>query len=215
MSRGWLPHRIALRTMAFSRRRPGIVLAIFALLLVAAGWVASRVRVNTDILSLMPAGNTEVEAFRSTLERFGSTDLLLAIIDLEDRGGDPERLDPALAYADLLAEQLRDSDDILWLEYHREDLTQAALELVPWAPLFMSSENLDRLLTDLESDDGRRTLAAELAETVRTASRRRLSARMGASRSGVDGRVPTGVRSLTGGFGAAGVGRNCVGTEPS
>ncbi|MEM1206230.1 MAG: MMPL family transporter [Acidobacteriota bacterium] len=168
MTRGWLPNKLARILMTFSRRRPGLVLVVFAVLLAAAGWTASRVRVNTDILSLMPAGNPVVEEFRSTLERFGSTDLLLGILDLEDRGADPDRLDPALAFADLLAEELRSSKDILWLEYHREDVSRAALELVPWAPLFMSQQGLDRLLADLGTEDGRRTQAAELAETVRS-----------------------------------------------
>lgn len=50
---------------------------------VAAGLLASRVEVETDILSLVPRNNPVVEGFRTTVERFGSVDTLLVVIHLD------------------------------------------------------------------------------------------------------------------------------------
>ena len=71
------------------------------------GFLASRVRVETDILSLVPRDNPVVEGFKTTVERFGSVDTLLAVIHL-----DPEMpIEEAMDFADRLSGVLRDWED--------------------------------------------------------------------------------------------------------
>ncbi|MEM8932824.1 MAG: MMPL family transporter [Acidobacteriota bacterium] len=145
------------------RRRPVTVLLLIALLAAGALALVPRVQVNTDVLSLMPEGNEIVTVFSDTLEQFGALDLMLVALEPPD----PELLDPTLAYADILAAELRSTDGVEWLEYHRDELVEAVAELVPWAPLYLDESELQGLLDTVASQDALDASARELAAALR------------------------------------------------
>jgi predicted RND superfamily exporter protein len=113
---------------------------------IAAGVAASRVAVDTDILSLVPADNPVVQDFKTTIERFGSVDTLLVIVRI-----DPEKeLESVLAFGDVLAESLRDWELIDWVEYRIEGGVAAAAPLLAYAPLLLGPDEVGDLLERLE-----------------------------------------------------------------
>ncbi len=147
MSRGFLPRRLPLILVRLSRRRPKVWLALGLLACVAAGLLARRVDVETDILALVPRHNRVVQEFKTSVELFGSVDTLLAVIRLQPG----QELAPALAYADALAANLRSWDQVDWVEYRLEDPVQTALPLLDRATLFLDPSELDRLLQRLQN----------------------------------------------------------------
>jgi predicted RND superfamily exporter protein len=151
-----LPRRLPLHLVRFGRRRPRLVAAGAALAWIIAILLASRVQVETDILSLVPRDNPVVDGFRTTVERFGSVDTLLVVIHLdEDRP-----LESSIEFADLLADNLRSWEDIDWVEYRVDSTAEAAMPLLDRATLFLEPDELDEILETL--DDGLDDLAERL-----------------------------------------------------
>ena len=129
------------------RRHPVAVLVLVSVLVAGALALVPRVRLDTDMLSLMPEGNPTVTTFRDTLERFGALDLMLVALEPPPGdGGEAADLDPTLAFADQLAVELRATEGVEWLEYHRDELFDALTELVPWAPLYLDEADIDRAI---------------------------------------------------------------------
>lgn len=157
MSRGLLPRRLPHYLVRFGRLHPRLVVATAILAWVAAGLLASRVEVETDILSLVPRDNPVVEGFKKTVARFGSVDTLLVVIHL-----DPEQpLESTIDFADRLASSLRDWDLIDWVEYRVDSTAEAAVPLLDRAMLFLAPEELDEVLTGLD-DEGLNETAIRL-----------------------------------------------------
>ncbi len=106
--------RLLLRVERFSREHYRLVF-LMALLAVVAGVVmSSRLELESDILKLIPAGNRQVDAFKSAVREFGSIDYLIVVLDAGKKAG-PDDLED---FADLYAERLRSLDeDIEDVEY--------------------------------------------------------------------------------------------------
>ena len=146
MSRGLLPRQLPLHLVRIGRRHPRTVIIAAALTWIIALLLASRVRLETDILSLVPRNNPVVEGFRTTVERFGSVDTLLAVIHLEV--GRP--LESSIEFADRFARNLRDWDVIDWVEYRVDSTAEAAVPLLDRATLFLEPDELDEMLGALD-----------------------------------------------------------------
>jgi predicted RND superfamily exporter protein len=124
---------------------------------VVALLLASRVEVETDIISLIPRDNPVVEGFRTTIERFGTLDTLLVVVHL-----DPDApIEPSLEFADGLARSLRDWELIDWVEYRVQSTAEAVVPLLDRAVLFLSPEEIDELLAQFD-DEGLQKAAARL-----------------------------------------------------
>jgi len=148
VSRGLLPRQLPHHLVRFGRLHPRLVVVAAVLAWVVAGLLATRVEVETDILSLVPRNNPVVEGFKKTVERFGSVDTLLVVIHL-----DPERpLERTLDFADSLASSLRDWDLIDWVEYRVDSTAEAAVPLLDRATLFLDPEELDEVLAGLDNE---------------------------------------------------------------
>ncbi len=130
-----------------------MVLALGVGALVLAAVMGLRVRIETDVLSLVPQDDPVVGAFKTTVERFGSVDLLLGVVEVPEAGG----LDRALPAADLLAEALRGSDLIQWVEYRMAGPEETLLPLLDRATLFLPPEEVEPFVASLTGDGARRT----------------------------------------------------------
>jgi predicted RND superfamily exporter protein len=145
---GLLPRRLALALVRVGRRFPrAVILAALGAWLVA-GLAATRLEVETDILSLVPAENPVVRDFTTTIERFGSVDTLLVVVRLE-QGRD---LEPDLAFTDHLARSLREWRLIDWVEYRIESSAETALPLLGHATLLFEPDGVRELLDRLSED---------------------------------------------------------------
>ncbi|MCD4748706.1 MAG: MMPL family transporter [Thermoanaerobaculales bacterium] len=158
MSGRFLPRRLPLVLVRLGRRFPRTVIIGALLSWLVAGFLASRVTVETDILSLVPQENPVVAAFKSTIERFGTVDTLLVVLRLgpeEDRESD-------LAFADQLAENLEEWELIEWVEYRLDNSLELVEPLLDRALLFMEPEEVERILAETD-DEG----LAERARRIR------------------------------------------------
>ena len=157
MNRGLLPRQLPLHLVRFGRLHPRSIVVAAVLAWIAAGLLASRVEVETDILSLVPRNNPVVEEFKKTVAKFGSVDTLLVVVHL-----DPERpLEASLDFADRLASSLRDWDLIDWIEYRVDSTAEAAVPLLDRATLFLDPEELEEVLAELD-DEGLEETAIRL-----------------------------------------------------
>ena len=96
MRQGLLPRRLPLLLVRLALRAPRVVLACSAVAWVLAVLLMSQVKVETDIMSLVPEHNPVVQGFKTTINRFGSVDTLLVVLRLEPE----QELEPVVAYAD-------------------------------------------------------------------------------------------------------------------
>lgn len=119
--------RLLLRVERFSREHYRSVFLITLLLVVAAVVVGSNVRLESDILKLLPKNNEKVAAFREALEDFGAIDYLLVIVESRNGEASTEDLED---FADEFAWRLREiPEDIEQVEY-RVELDEDLLELL-------------------------------------------------------------------------------------
>ncbi len=146
MSGRLLPRRLPLVLVRVGRRWPRTVILAALLTWIIAGLLATRVEVETDILSLVPQENRVVESFKSTIERFGSVDTLLVVLRLgPDREAD-------LAYADQLAEELRSWELIDWVEYRLETSFELIEPLLDRGLLFLDPEAAGAMIDRLDEE---------------------------------------------------------------
>ncbi|CAM2065341.1 MMPL family transporter [Sulfidibacter corallicola] len=148
MKKGILPRDLPLKLVRFAGHHPKTIVFGAILLLTLAAFVARTVRIESDILALIPENNEAVQQFRTTMDRFGSIDILLIALAL-----DPDRdLEADTTYADILAEHLRESELINWVEYSLHDFTDAADDLLDKTALFLPPEKVPAFLARFEGE---------------------------------------------------------------
>lgn len=163
--RDWLE-----RLLVGAGRRPIAVflgtLAVVAVALVAA----SRLQFDPDVLRLLPKRDPAVQAYRATLERFGSADYFVAAIRIPE--GAP--LDPYESYADLLVEGMRESGLFESIEDRLGEPQELLREFLPNALLFLDPSGRRQVASRLEPEaidrrvqDLRRQLETPQAMAVR------------------------------------------------
>ncbi len=163
MRRGLLPRRLPLFLVRFGRLHPRIAAIAAIIAWLAAGLLAFQVKIETDILSLVPRNNPVVDGFRTTVERFGSVDTLLVVVHL-----DPERAtETTLDFAELVASSFRDWEMIDWVEYRVDSAADAAVPLLDRATLFLEPAELEEILAGLD-EEGLQETAAKLRAQIMT-----------------------------------------------
>jgi predicted RND superfamily exporter protein len=95
-------HRILLALERFSRNHYRIVFLAAALALALGAWLGSALDLESNILALIPSGNRQVDTFRTALERFGSIDYLVLLVEAGPGQG-PDEIEE---FADLFAERI-------------------------------------------------------------------------------------------------------------
>ncbi len=163
MSQGLLPRQLPLHLVRFGRRHPKLVVILAAVAWLVAGLLASRVEIETDILSLVPRDNPVVEGFRTTVERFGSVDTLLVVIHLDA----DTPIESTLEYAELVAESLRSWELMDWVEFRVESTAEAAMPLLDRSLLFLDPSELSGFLAGLD-DEGLFETAARIRSQLMT-----------------------------------------------
>lgn len=137
---------VARTLISWSVAHPWTVIGITLFLWGVAGIMVSRLRIETELLALIPNQNPTVKTFKETMQRFGTADFLLLGIRIED----PDQLEPSLVFADILVEKLRENDVVDWVEYRVQDFADSATHLFRYATLFMTEDDLDVLLSNLD-----------------------------------------------------------------
>jgi len=152
LRRGLLPKQLPHALVRVGLRYPKTVLGLGLLGLAVAVAVVTGVHVETDILALVPADDPVIRQFKTTLDRFGSVDVLLVDVRLDPGLSQ----DAQLAFADELAGELENWDLIDWVEYRLKDPVSAAVPLLDRATLFMSPSDVRDILEQLNGPALRR-----------------------------------------------------------
>ena len=131
--------RVILRIERFSRERYRLVFLVAVVVLVGASFLGSRLKLQSDVLELIPLGNPKVDTFREAVRDFGTIDYLMILLEAGENEG-PDELED---YADVLAEKLIADDKVEVVEY-RFQPDELFLELFfRNALLFLPYDQLD------------------------------------------------------------------------
>ncbi len=148
-------HRLLLRVERFSRQHYRLVFLLALLALLCGIWLGSKLRVESDILALIPEGNRQVDTFREALEDFGSIDYLIALLE----AGPGVGADDLEEFADQFAERLTAMPELVEFVDYRFELDSEFLELFyDNAVLFLSEERLPELADKLSDESIMRQL---------------------------------------------------------
>src|SRR5262245_55045617 len=147
--------RILLRIERFSRERYRVVFAVALILFTLSTWLGSRIKIESDVLNLIPRGNRQVDTFRVALHDFGSIDYLIILLEAGPDDGPDEIED----FADLFAEKLRAREDLVTsVEYRFQPDARFMRLFTENALLFLPPEQLPQIAEKLTDDAIRRQI---------------------------------------------------------
>jgi hypothetical protein len=135
------------RLLVGAGRRPRLVIAGVGLVVATAFALALRLEFDPDVLHLLPKRDESIRVYRTTLERFGSADTFVAGVRIPE--GVP--LDPFVAWADRLAEEMAASGLFESVEHRLGEPEELLREFLPRSVLFLDAparEQLAALLAD-------------------------------------------------------------------
>jgi len=172
-----------LRIEEFARRRYRLVFLVTLLLVLGSIALGRRLRLDGDVLNLVPENNRVVNTFKEALVDFGSLDYLLLLIETPkaaDDGGaaagsdaaatgditeedDGQALEDLQGYADLLAARLQALPSIRYVE-HRLDTNGPFFDFLRRNQvLFLPPDQVDALAERFRDD----AIRARVAENAR------------------------------------------------
>jgi uncharacterized protein len=130
-------------------RRPRAVLGVALAVVVVFGVIATRIRLDPDVLNLIPRGNREVNDFRSLIEETGTLDFHVIVVEFP-QGSDAATYFPLL---DAIGEQLAKSQRIESVTWRLPDAFAVIDRVIPYSLLVLDPQQLDAVALKL-SDEG-------------------------------------------------------------
>ena len=140
-------------------RRPRAVLLVSLVIVLLGGAAALRLRLDPDVLNLIPRNNREVNEFREILEETGTLDFHIIIVDIP-QGASPETYYPLL---DSLGEGLKQSKNIETVTWQIPDVFSLVDRILPYALVVLTPEQLDVVEGKLSDESIRATVARNAA----------------------------------------------------
>jgi hypothetical protein len=141
--------RLFLGAERFSREHYGVVFALVAVLAGASIWLSAGLKLEFDVLSLLPRGNRQIDTFKTALRDFGSLDYLLVLVEAGEHDG-PDDLED---FTDVFAEKLRALDGLVDSVEYRFRPDSAFLSMFSEnALLFLPPEDLPRVAAKLTDE---------------------------------------------------------------
>ncbi|HVG24479.1 MAG TPA: MMPL family transporter, partial [Thermoanaerobaculia bacterium] len=144
-------------------RRPRAILLASLAITLLFGLAALRLRMDPDVLNLIPRNNREVNEFRDLLKATGTLDFHVIIVDIP-KGTSPEAYYPLL---DALGAGLKQSKRIESATWQIPDVFSLVDRVVPYAMLVLTPQQLDAAAAKL-SDAGIRESVARNAALLQT-----------------------------------------------
>lgn len=147
--------RLLARLNALLLKHPKRVLFVAFLVVAAFGFMATRLRLDPDVLNLIPRNNREVNEFRELITQTGTLDFHVVVVQF------PKGADPA-SYASLLdeiGEGLRASKNIDSVTWRLPDVFNAVDKVLPYSLLVLHPSQMDAVAAKL-SDEGIRAAVA-------------------------------------------------------
>ncbi|HET8775498.1 MAG TPA: MMPL family transporter, partial [Thermoanaerobaculia bacterium] len=136
-------------------RRPRAVLLVALAIVLVSGALATRLRLDPDVLNLIPRGNREVNEFRTLLKETGTLDFHVIVVEFP-QGSDPATYFPLL---DRIGEELEKSERIDSVTWRLPDAFAMIDRVVPYALLTLTPEQLDAVAQKLTDASIRESVA--------------------------------------------------------
>ncbi|MFP5245771.1 MAG: hypothetical protein ACLGH0_03670, partial [Thermoanaerobaculia bacterium] len=140
-------------------RRPRAVLLVAAVIVLAFGALATRLRLDPDVLNLIPRGNREVNEFRELLRETGTLDFHVIVVEFP-KGSQPDAYFPLL---DRFGEELDKSQRIDSVTWRLPDALGVIDKIIPYSMLVLTPEQLDAVQQRLSDEQIRATVARNKA----------------------------------------------------
>lgn len=133
-------------------RRPRAILLVSLAVVVVFGLLATRLRIDPDVLKLVPENNREVNEFREILTETGTLDFHVVVISFP-KGAEPAAYGPLI---DGIGERLRKSSRIDNVTWKVPDPFLLIDKVLPYSMLVLSPSQMDDVAAKL-SDEGIRS----------------------------------------------------------
>lgn len=151
--------RLFERITAVILRHPRSIVLVAALIVVAAGGAASRLRLDPDILKLIPQQNREVNEFRNLLQQTGTIDFHVVVVQLP-KGADPAAYGPLI---DALGARMQQSPRIEQTTWKLPDPFAVIDKVLPYAMLILTPAQLEQVRQKLTDEVIRESVARNRA----------------------------------------------------
>ena len=140
-------------------RRPGTVLGIAVAIVLVAGALATRLRLDPDVLNLIPRGNREVNEFRTLLQETGTLDFHVVVVEF------PQGSEPATYFAllDRIGEELQKSERVESVTWRLPDAFAMIDRIIPYSLLALTPQQLDAVAEKLSDETIRESVARNRA----------------------------------------------------
>lgn len=125
--------------------------------------LGNRIHFDSDVLNMLPQKDPLVGEFRRVVSEFGAAETLLVV----ERIPDPQNLEPALALADALEDELKKSPFLSRVDARLQDPLRLAEEVLAHGLLFLDEEGRQELAQRL-SAQGLARRAREVREALDT-----------------------------------------------
>ncbi len=135
-------------------RRPRAVLGVAFAVVLISGAMATRLRLDPDVLNLIPRGNREVNEFRTLLEETGTLDFHVIVAEFP-QGSDPATYFPLL---DRIGEDLGKSERIDNVTWRLPDTFAVIDRIIPYSMLVLTPQQLDAVAEKLTDENIRATV---------------------------------------------------------
>ncbi|ANM30837.1 hypothetical protein ABI59_16535 [Acidobacteria bacterium Mor1] len=141
--------RLLLQIERFSRNHYKLVFLITLIAVVAAVWIGSRLKLESDVLELFPDGNPTVSAFKSAVQDFGSLEYLIVLLQAESE----EQAENLADFADVFASGLEAEAELIeFVEYRFSPDAEFLEVFFENALLFLEPEQLPELAAKFGDD---------------------------------------------------------------
>jgi hypothetical protein len=144
-------------------RRPKTILVVALIVVAVFGLLATRLRLDPDVLNLIPRNNREVNEFRELLTETGTLDFHVIVLQFP-KGSDPATYGPLI---DRIGEQLRASKNISSATWSIPDPFSVVDKVLPYSLLLLNPQQLETVAAKL-SDAGIRESVARNKALLQT-----------------------------------------------
>ncbi|HEX6179223.1 MAG TPA: MMPL family transporter [Thermoanaerobaculia bacterium] len=132
--------------------RPARVLMVALFIVLASGLAATRIRLDPDVLNLIPRTNLEVNEFRDLLRETGTLDFHVVVVEFP-KGSSPDTYFPLI---DRIGEELEKSERIDNATWKLPDAFDVIDRVLPYSMLVLTPAQLDAVAAKL-TDESIRT----------------------------------------------------------
>jgi predicted RND superfamily exporter protein len=110
--------------------------------------IATRLRLDTDVLNLIPRNNREVNEFRELLKETGTLDFHIVVIEFP-KGSDPETYFPLI---DGIGERLRKSERMESVSWQLPDVFSVIDRVLPYSMLVLTPQQIEQVAAKLTDE---------------------------------------------------------------